>query len=119
MIVDIHGGPVPHVDGAPQETFGMYHYFQPNINVVKNPLNFSRIVAGISYNANDRLRFALTSQNLIFQHSQFTFPATELQLFSPSLAAAKSKRYPKRHTKSHPSHPYEHGIQLLSSERRS
>jgi hypothetical protein len=74
--------------------FGMYHYFQPNTNVIKNPLDFSRIVAGISYKASDRLRFALTSQNLIFQHSQFTFPATELQLFSPSLAAANPNGIP-------------------------
>jgi hypothetical protein len=72
----------------PFALFGMYHYFLPNINVDKNPLDFSRIVAGIGYKANDRLRFAITSQNLIFMHSQFTFPATELQLFSPSLAAA-------------------------------
>ena len=45
-------------------------------------------MAGIGYKVNDRLQFAISSQNLIFRHSQFTFPAAELQLFSPSLAAA-------------------------------
>jgi hypothetical protein len=66
----------------------MYHSFSPNTKVAKNPIDFERIVAGISYKVNDRLSFALSSQNLIFRHLQFTFPATEIQLFSPSLAAA-------------------------------
>jgi hypothetical protein len=84
---------------SPFTVFGIYHYFLPNTKVDKNPLDFSRIVAGVSYKVNDRLRFdrlrfALTSQNLIFKHSQFTFPATELQLFSPSLAAANPNGIP-------------------------
>jgi hypothetical protein len=58
------------------------------VRVAKNPIDFERIVAGVSYKVNDRLSFALTSQNLVFRHSQFTFPATDLQLLSPSLAAA-------------------------------
>jgi hypothetical protein len=73
---------------SPFTLFAMYHSFSPNTEVPKNPIDFERIVAGISYKVNDRLSFALSSQNLIFRHSQFTFPATELQLFSPSLAAA-------------------------------
>lgn len=79
---------------SPLTLFGMYHYFLPNTRVAKNPLDFSRVVAGISYKINDRLQFALTSQNLLFKHSQFTFPATELQLFSPSLAAANPNGIP-------------------------
>lgn len=82
------------IPGSPFTLFGMYHYFLPNIQVDKNPLDFSRIVAGISYKVNDRLRFALTSQNLIFMHSQFTFPATELQFFNPALAAASPNGIP-------------------------
>lgn len=73
---------------SPFALFAMYHSFSPNTKVAKNPIDFDRIVAGIGYRVNDRLRFALSSQNLIFRHSQFMFPASELQLFSPSLAAA-------------------------------
>ena len=73
---------------SPFALFAMYHSFSPNTNVAKNPIDFERVVAGIGYTASDRLRFALSSQNLIFRHSQFTFPATELQTISPSLAAA-------------------------------
>ena len=72
----------------------MYHSFSPNTKVAKNPIDFDRIVAGIGYKVNDPLRFALSSQNLIFRHSQFTFPAAELQLFSPSLAAANPNGMP-------------------------
>ena len=65
----------------------MYHSFSPNTRAAKNPIDLERIVAGIGCKVNDRLRFALSSQNLIFRHSQFTFPATELETISPSLAA--------------------------------
>jgi len=58
------------------------------VKVAKNPIDFERIVAGIGYKVNDRLSFALSSQNLFFKHSQFTFPASELQPLIPSLAAA-------------------------------
>lgn len=73
---------------SPFSLFAMYHAFSPNTRVAKNPIDFERFVAGIGYKVNDRLRFAVSSQNLIFRHSQFMFPAAELQLFSPSLAAA-------------------------------
>jgi len=82
------------VPGTPFTLFAMYHYFLPNTQVDKNPLDFHRIVGGISYKVNDRLKFALTSQNLIFRHSQFTFPAPELANFSPSLAAANPNGIP-------------------------
>jgi hypothetical protein len=82
------------IPGSPFTLFGIHHYFLPNTSVDKNPLDFSRIVAGVSYKVNDRLKFALTSQNLIFRHPQFTFPATELQLFSPSVAAANPNGIP-------------------------
>ena len=79
---------------SPFTLFAMYHSFSPNTKVAKNPIDFDRIVAGISYKVNDRLRFALSSQNLIFKHSQFTVPAAELQLLSPSLAAANPNGIP-------------------------
>jgi hypothetical protein len=82
------------IPGSPFTLFAMYHFFLPNTQVDKNPLDFHRIIGGISYKVNDRLRFALTSQNLIFRHSQFTFPASELALFSPSLAAANPNGIP-------------------------
>ncbi len=75
------------IPGTRFTLFAMYHFFLPNTQVDKNPLDFHRIVGGISYKVNDRLKFALTSQNLIFRHSQFTFPASELANFSASLAA--------------------------------
>jgi hypothetical protein len=61
---------IPH---SPFSIFGLYEYFQPNINVSKDPLDFERIVAGIAYKYNGHLRFALDSQNLIYTQSQFTF----------------------------------------------
>ena len=73
---------------SPFSLFAMYHSFSPNTRVAKNPIDFERIVAGIGYKVNDRLRFAVSSQNLIFRHSQFTFPAADLETISPSLAAA-------------------------------
>jgi hypothetical protein len=53
--------------------FGLYQYFQPNINISKDPLDFSRLVAGVAYRYNKYLRFAFDSQNLIYTHSQFTY----------------------------------------------
>jgi hypothetical protein len=82
------------IPNTPFTLFAMYHYFLPNTQVDKNPLDFHRIIGGISYKVNDRLRFGLTSQNLVFRHSQFTFPASELALFSPSLAAANPNGIP-------------------------
>jgi len=32
-------------------------------------------------------RFALDSKNILYFHSQFTFPASEIATFSPSLAS--------------------------------
>jgi len=82
------------IPGTPFTLFAMYHYFLPNTQVVKNPLDFHRAIGGISYKVNDRLRFALASQNLIFKHSQFTFPASEIAKFSPSLATANPNGIP-------------------------
>jgi hypothetical protein len=68
---------------SPFTVFGLFQYFQPNTNVDTDPLDFQRIVGGISYRYNKNVRFALDSQNLIFYHSQFTFPGSELARFKP------------------------------------
>jgi hypothetical protein len=76
------------IPGTKFTLFGMYEYFNPNRNVSENPLDFHRVVGGISYKYSPRLQFALDSQNVLFAHSQFTFPAAEIARFSPSLAKA-------------------------------
>ncbi len=74
---------------SPYTVFGMYQYFQPNTNISgTNPLDFQRIVAGVSYKYNKHLEFALDSQNLKYTHGQFTMPASQIATFSTSLAAA-------------------------------
>ena len=67
--------------------FGMDEYFQPNIRVSRNPLDFNRLIAGIAYKYNDHVRFSVDTQNLFYRQSQFTFPAGELAQFDPKLAA--------------------------------
>jgi hypothetical protein len=61
---------IPH---SPFSIFGLYEYFQPNINVSKDPLDFARLVAGVQYKYNSHLQFALDSQNLFYTQSQFTY----------------------------------------------
>jgi hypothetical protein len=73
---------------SPLTAFATFQSLSPNTTVAKNPLDFNRIVGGISYRFSNRLRFALASQNLLFRHSQFTFPASQLRSMSPALAIA-------------------------------
>jgi hypothetical protein len=73
---------------SPFTVFATFQSLSPNVNVAKNPLDFHRVVGGVSYRFSDRLRFAIASQNLLFRHTQFTFPASQIQLLSPALAAA-------------------------------
>jgi len=68
--------------------FGLYQYFQPNTKIPLNPLDFQRVVAGISYRVNKNVRFAFDTQDVLYKHSQFTYPASSLATFSPTLAAA-------------------------------
>jgi hypothetical protein len=68
--------------------FSLYQFFQPNTNVPGNPFDFHRVVVGISYTANKNVRIALDSQNVLYSHDQFTYPASALASFSSSLAAA-------------------------------
>jgi hypothetical protein len=77
-----------NIPGSKFAVFGLWQYFQPNTNVPSNPLDFDRIIGGVAYRVSPRWRFAVDSQNLIYRHSQFTYPASSIASFSPSLAAA-------------------------------
>jgi hypothetical protein len=70
-----------HIPGTKLTAFGMFQWFMPNDNVNKNPLDFQRFVAGVSYQYNEYLRFALDSQNLLFYHSQFSVPISYASKF--------------------------------------
>jgi len=65
-----------HIPNTPFSIFGLYEWTLPNTNAGTNqpdPLDFERWVAGVAYQYNEYLRFALDSQNLSYYHNQFTF----------------------------------------------
>ncbi len=64
-----------HIPNTPFTLFGMFEQFLPNTKISKDPIDFQRYIVGIAYQYNEYLRFALDTQNLMFYHSQFTFPA--------------------------------------------
>lgn len=64
-----------HIPETPFTVFGMTEWFLPNTKIDKNPLDFNRYIAGVGYQYNEFLRFALDVQMLSYYHSQFTFPA--------------------------------------------
>lgn len=68
--------------------FGTWQYFQPNTKVPDDPLDFDRVVAGVAFKLHPSVRLAIDSQNLLYRRSQFTYPASSIAAFSPSLAAA-------------------------------
>lgn len=76
------------IPGTPLTAFGMYQRFMPNTKVSKNPLDFQRIVVGVSYTYDEHLRFALDSQTLDYYHDQFAFPLAEAQHFGTKGAMA-------------------------------
>jgi hypothetical protein len=76
------------IPGSRLTLFGMFHAVKPNKNVDINPLDFRRVVAGLQYKHNDRLRFAVTSQTVTYDHDQFTFPVSALLPLSSTLAAS-------------------------------
>jgi uncharacterized coiled-coil protein SlyX len=79
---------------SPFKLFGMYQFFQPNTNIKPNPLDFARTVVGISYKFNEHFELALDNQNLNYTKSQFLMPASQIQTFSTSLAAANPNGIP-------------------------
>ncbi len=68
--------------------FGLWNAFQPNTEAADNPLDFNRIIGGMAYRFNRNLRLAVSSQNVLYRHDQFTYPAESLRAISPALAAA-------------------------------
>lgn len=80
---------------TPFSLFGMYEYFQPNTKISgTNPLDFERVVGGISYKYNDHFEFSFDDQNLNYFHTQFTMTPGQIATFSPSLAAANPAGIP-------------------------
>ena len=71
-----------HIPNTKLTGFGMFQWFMPNINVNEDPLDFQRFVAGVSYQYNEYLRFALDSQNLLFYHDQFGLPVSYAKQFN-------------------------------------
>jgi hypothetical protein len=71
-----------HIPGTKLTAFGMFQWFMPNDNIRENPLDFQRFIAGISYQYNEYLRFALDSQNLLFYHNQFGIPVSQAATFN-------------------------------------
>jgi hypothetical protein len=63
---------IPH---SPFTIFGLFQQWLPNTKADKNPLDFQRWVVGLQYKYSQNLRFAIDSQNLMYYHSQFTFPS--------------------------------------------
>lgn len=71
-----------HIPGTKLSVFGMYQWFMPNDQIeLPNPLDFQRFVAGLSYQYNEYLTFAVDSQNLLFYHNQEGVTTTEASTF--------------------------------------
>jgi hypothetical protein len=62
--------------------FGMFQWFMPNDNIAKDPLDFQRFIAGVGYQYNEYLRFAIDSQNVLFYHKQFGIPVSQAATFN-------------------------------------
>ena len=70
----------------------MFEWFMPNDNIRENPLDFQRFIAGIAYQYNEYLRFAIDSQNLLFYHDQFGIPVGTAQGFNYSASSTFNGR---------------------------
>jgi hypothetical protein len=68
---------------TPFTAFGMFEWFLPNTHVNENPFDFQRWVAGVSYQYNEFLRFALDTQNMLYYHQNVGFPTAEAKHFAP------------------------------------
>jgi hypothetical protein len=71
-----------HIPETRLTLFGLYQWFMPNDNVPENPLDFERVVAGVSYQLNPYVRIALDSQNLLFYHGNFGMPVSAIEPFN-------------------------------------
>jgi hypothetical protein len=71
-----------HIPGTKLTAFGMYQWFLPNDQYEgPDPLDFERFIAGISYQYNEYIRFALDSQNLLYYHNQESVSTTDAAAF--------------------------------------
>lgn len=71
-----------HIPDTSFTLFGMFEWFQPNDKVNPDPLDFQRFIAGISYQYNEYMRFAVDSQNILFYHNQMAMGVPSLQQFN-------------------------------------
>ncbi|HZP46178.1 MAG TPA: hypothetical protein VFB15_11050 [Candidatus Binataceae bacterium] len=71
-----------HIPGTNLTPFGMAEWFQPNNKVATDPLDFFRFIAGVSYQFNEYLRFAIDSQNVLYYHNQMSLPVSYLEKFN-------------------------------------
>lgn len=71
---------------SPFYLFGTIDGFKPNTQVSNNPIDFRTMIGGISYHYGKNWQFAVDSKNIVYSHSQFTFPASALSGLSSSLA---------------------------------
>ncbi|MGH9727444.1 MAG: hypothetical protein ACRD4V_02495 [Candidatus Acidiferrales bacterium] len=71
---------------SPFYLFGMFEQFQPNTNVSTDPIDFRTVIGGIAYHYGKYWQFAVDSKNILYYHSQFTFPVSELAVLDPALA---------------------------------
>jgi len=70
-----------HIPDTKFSVFGLFQWFLPNDNVNPDPLDFQRFVAGVSYQYNEYLRFAVDSQNLLYYHNQMSLSPGQAALF--------------------------------------
>ncbi|MGH7780654.1 MAG: hypothetical protein ACREQR_12585 [Candidatus Binataceae bacterium] len=82
-----------HIPATPFTLFGLFQWFQPNTKVNNDPLDFQRWVAGVSYQYNEYLRFAIDSQNTMFYHSQNSVPESYVNSFAPVFAAPAAGKF--------------------------
>jgi hypothetical protein len=78
-------GTFPH---SKFSVFAWDEFFQPNTNVPDDPLEFYHVIAGVAYRVSPRWRIAVSSQHVIYKHSQFTYSPADLAGFNPALATA-------------------------------
>ncbi len=82
-----------HIPTTPFTLFGLFEWFQPNTNVNNDPLDFQRWVAGVSYQYNEYLRFAIDSQNTMYYHSQNSVSESYVNSFAPVFSGSTAGKY--------------------------
>lgn len=70
-----------HIPNTRFSLFGMFQFFQPNTKVNLNPLDFQRWVGGVQYQANEFVRIALDTQNLLYFRDQTPFSTAYANTF--------------------------------------